>query len=304
MTLQKYENIFNLTKNACKKITELDQNVKNIEEKINNKIDDLIDIQSILKTKYFICDKLENLDSIENILKTVKDDELIKILNQYRYIFKEILIIKENLKDASEKNHQTEMMLMMELYETSKNDIEKYIASSKDKRTIKYINKKEVPTLETSSQYEEEEEDNLQEVWENFLKESQESQEDNEIYEEEICDDEICEEELKKEEEINVCNFACRIVKRRNKNINVDSIFSVRHKARKINSVWNAFYDLQKKIISHGENTYRTPTGFCMSHYRQVRPEIKSCNGWKECEILVENEWMPFDIFRFLFFKE
>lgn len=143
MSIQRYETIFNATKNAFKKMKELDRNVKGIEENINNKIEDLVNIQYIIVTKYHIYDNLESFDSIKYILKNsqpinpnilvpcgledIKNEELFKIINKYKILYEEILILKEKLNKASEESHQCEVILMMELYKNSKNDIEKYI---------------------------------------------------------------------------------------------------------------------------------------------------------------------------------
>jgi hypothetical protein len=88
------------------------------------------------------------------------------------------------------------------------------------------------------------------------------------------------------------------------KDMNFDSTFSIRHSARKTKSVWNALYDPLQNAIVREEKMYKNPTSFCMDHYKVERPERKSCNGWSECELLVDGEWIPFDVFRLLFTKQ
>jgi hypothetical protein len=56
--------------------------------------------------------------------------------------------------------------------------------------------------------------------------------------------------------------------------------------------VWSGIYDLAKNVIIYRDESYKTPSGFALAHYNDVKSDRTSVNGWVECQIEKEGAWV------------
>jgi len=65
----------------------------------------------------------------------------------------------------------------------------------------------------------------------------------------------------------------------------------IRHNIKKINNTWTGKYNLTENKIYYDVKSYKTPSGFARDHYKLIRPERRSVNGWDECETENNGKW-------------
>jgi hypothetical protein len=66
----------------------------------------------------------------------------------------------------------------------------------------------------------------------------------------------------------------------------------IRHDIRKNNDIWIGTYDITNNTINHNGISYNSPSGFAMAHYRSLKINRTSANGWCECEYQNNELWI------------
>ena len=77
---------------------------------------------------------------------------------------------------------------------------------------------------------------------------------------------------------------------------------TIRHKKKKCTSTWTATYTYNpwtREIQIHYDGKKYSPSGFGIAHYVAEQPmRTAAANGWIECEVFVENKWVPANYLR------
>lgn len=86
---------------------------------------------------------------------------------------------------------------------------------------------------------------------------------------------------------IEINKLGCRDTKKCFKHLQ-----KIRHIEKVSNNIWEGYYDFNKDKIIFENNEY-TMYLFVRNHYIQIRPDrTPEANAWKECECLINDNWI------------
>lgn len=57
-------------------------------------------------------------------------------------------------------------------------------------------------------------------------------------------------------------------------------------------NVWSGVYDSEKNVIVYKDESYKSPSGFALAHYKDIKSDRTSVNGWAECQIEKDGAWV------------